>query len=85
MNTETPPLAPPLELSFTMSLELPCGCKLSCCIRDQFHSPVTPGNIAATSDSNKAKFTTWYQQRARSHRCDLVSEENPNGTEGHKA
>lgn len=70
MNTETPKLAPPLELSFTMSVELPCGCKIECFIRDQFHSRITQGNIEATLDSNKAKFSSWHASRAAAHKCD---------------
>lgn len=69
MEQKTPPLAPPLELSFTMSVELPCGCKIQCHIRDPFHSTITKGNIEATIDSNKAKFTSWHDSRARAHKC----------------
>lgn len=85
MEQKTPPLAPPKVLRFSMSVELPCGCHITQAVTNEFHGTINEGNIRAVNDSNGAMFASWFQQRAPRHRCDLVTAENPNGLELHRA
>lgn len=81
-DTPTPPLAPPKELNFTMSVELPCGCIISCFQRHTFPGTINAGNIRAVNDSNATTFANWFELRAPKHQCELVSNDNPNGLVG---
>lgn len=82
MNTETPKLAPPKQLRFTMDVELPCGCHMTQAVVHEFHGTINESNIRAVSDSNANTLSHWFKQRAPRHRCELVTEDNPNGLEG---
>jgi len=84
-DTPTPPLAPPKRLKFTMDVELPCGCHLTQSVNNEFYGTINTGNIRAVNDSNSTIFAHWFEQRASRHRCDLVTEENPNGLDLHRS
>lgn len=82
MNTETPKLAPAKQLRITIDIELDCGCHMKQAVVHEFHGTINEGNIRAASDSNGNTLSSWFNQRAPRHRCELVTEENPNGLEG---
>lgn len=84
-DTPTPARAPDKVLSFTMSVELPCGCTIQCNMKNTFPGTINAGNIRAVNDSNSSMFAHWFEHRAPKHRCDLVTEENPSGLDLHRA
>lgn len=67
-------------ITLTLTVDLPCGCKFS-------HSAqricTDTDKGVATMPETAARLVYWHNHRLPRHRCQLVSESNPNGLARH--